>query len=124
MKTDFKPTHPNSRNKMAAISQTVNEKFCILIKISLKFVTKGPIANNPALVFNGVGPNRQQAIISTHADPINWRIYAAIGGNELKQRFMLNVTSYLWSSFNACLAKMPLELWPGWVYGCHFFVLV
>ena len=25
-------------------------KFCILIKISLKFVPKGPIDNNPALV--------------------------------------------------------------------------
>ena len=28
----------------------LNEKFCILIKISLKFVPKGPIDNNPALV--------------------------------------------------------------------------
>ena len=28
----------------------VNEKFCILIKISLKYVPKGPIDNNPALV--------------------------------------------------------------------------
>ena len=26
----------------------VNEKFCILIKISLKFVPKGPNDNNPA----------------------------------------------------------------------------
>ena len=28
----------------------LNETFCILIKISLKFVLKGPIDNNPALV--------------------------------------------------------------------------
>ena len=28
----------------------VNEKFCILIKISLKFVPMGPIDNNQALV--------------------------------------------------------------------------
>ena len=28
----------------------MNEKFCILIKISLKFVPKGPTDNNPALV--------------------------------------------------------------------------
>ena len=28
----------------------VKEKFCILIKISLKFVLNGPIENNPALV--------------------------------------------------------------------------
>ena len=27
----------------------MNEKFCILIKISLKFSPKGPIDNNPAL---------------------------------------------------------------------------
>ena len=42
-------------DKMAAVSQTmfsyvffVNENFCILIKISLKFVPKGPNDNNPA----------------------------------------------------------------------------
>ena len=29
----------------------VNEKVCILIKISLNFVPKGPIDNNPALVY-------------------------------------------------------------------------
>ena len=40
---------------MAVISQTMfsdavfNEKFCILIKISLEFVLKGPIDDNPAL---------------------------------------------------------------------------
>ena len=28
----------------------MNKKFCILIKISLKFVPKGPIDNTPALV--------------------------------------------------------------------------
>ena len=28
----------------------LNENRCILIKISLKFVPKGPIDNNPALV--------------------------------------------------------------------------
>ena len=28
----------------------MNEKFCILIKISPKIVPKGPIENNPALV--------------------------------------------------------------------------
>ena len=44
-------------DEMAAFSQTifsnaffVNEKFRILIKLSLKFVPKGPIESNPALV--------------------------------------------------------------------------
>ena len=43
-----------------------NEKYCILIKMSLKFVPKGPIDNDPALLFgldNGLAPNRRQAII-------------------------------------------------------------
>ena len=42
---------------MAAISQSMfsnafffNEKFSILIQVSLKFVPKSPIDNNPALV--------------------------------------------------------------------------
>ena len=29
----------------------MNEKFCIWIKFSLKFVPKGPISNNPSLVY-------------------------------------------------------------------------
>ena len=43
-------------DKMAAISQTifrctfVNGKFCISIKISLEFISSGPIDNNQALV--------------------------------------------------------------------------
>ena len=30
-------------------------------------------------------PNRQQAIIWTNADPVDWRIYAALGGDESVQ---------------------------------------
>ena len=44
-------------HKMAAFLQKIfadaffmNEKFCVLIKISLKIVPNGPIDNNPALV--------------------------------------------------------------------------
>ena len=32
---------------------------------------------------NGFAPNRRQAIIWRKADPIQWRIYAALGGDEL-----------------------------------------
>ena len=32
---------------------------------------------------NGLAPNRRQAIIWTNADPIHWRIYAVLGGDEL-----------------------------------------
>ena len=64
----------------------MNEKFCILIKISLKFVPKGPIHNNPAFgLDNGMAPNRHQAFIWTNADPVHWRIYEALGGDELTE---------------------------------------
>ena len=46
------PAGQNSRHFADAvfICIFVNEKFCILILISLKFVLEGPIVNNPALV--------------------------------------------------------------------------
>ena len=31
---------------------------------------------------NGLAPNRRQAIIWTNADPIHWRIYAALGEGD------------------------------------------
>ena len=61
---------------MAAISQMIYldafswmKPFSILIKISLNFVPNGL--------------NRRQANIWINADPIYWRIYAALGGDEL-----------------------------------------
>ena len=55
-------------------------KICVLIKISLMFVPKGPIDNNPALVrIMACHKKIQQAIIWTNADPIPWRVYAAQG---------------------------------------------
>ena len=32
---------------------------------------------------NGLVPNRRQAIIWTNANSIQWRIYAALGGDDL-----------------------------------------
>ena len=50
----------------------MNEKFCILIKISLRFAPKDPIGNKPSIgLDNGLAPNRRQAIIWTNADPID-----------------------------------------------------
>ena len=55
----------------------LNEKFCNFIKISLQFVPKGPVDNNPALVYIMTWHQKddRQAIIWTNADPIHWRIY-------------------------------------------------
>ena len=67
----------------------VNEKFCILLKISVKFVPKGPIGLD-----NGLVPNRHQAIIWTNADVyIHWCIYAALGWDELT-KIMVYINRY------------------------------
>ena len=64
----------------------MSEKFSNLTKISLKFVPKGPIDNNPTIgLDNGLAPNRRQAITWTNGDPIRRRIYAALGGDVLSQ---------------------------------------
>ena len=52
----------------------LNENIWFSINISLNFVPKDQINT------------RRQAIIWTDADPIHWRIYAALGGDELKLR--------------------------------------
>ena len=55
----------------------MNEKFCILIEIVLKFVPKAPIDNKPALVLMMAW--HRIGIIWTNADTIHWRIYVALG---------------------------------------------
>ena len=63
----------------------VDEKFCILINISLKFVPKGPMKNIPALVqiiaWRRIG---DKPLSKPNADPLHWRIYAALGGDYNK----------------------------------------
>ena len=55
----------------------LNEHFCIPVKISLKFVPKGLIDNNPSLVQI---MTRRQEIIWTNADLIHWCIYTGHWG--------------------------------------------
>ena len=57
----------------------VNEKFCISLRISLKFLPKGPIDKVSIGSGNSLVPNWQQAITWTIADPVQWQIYAAPG---------------------------------------------
>ena len=44
---------------------------------------------------NGLAPNRRQAIIWTNAGLIHWRIYAALGGDELR---IMGLTPSCWAS--------------------------
>ena len=64
----------------------MNEKLSILIEISLKFVPKRPIDNNPALVpimawrQKGDKPFSEAML---NRSTIHGRIYVALGGDEL-----------------------------------------
>ena len=62
----------------------MNEKFCILVRISLKFVPKGPIDNNPVLVHIIAWP---QIGAKPLPEPmLTWLTdtYTGLGGDELK----------------------------------------
>ena len=50
-----------------------------------RFVPKGPIDNKPALV--------RLWLIWSNADPVHWRVYTALGGNELNIISALNYAS-------------------------------
>ena len=56
----------------------INEKFCISIQISLKFVPRGPVDNRPALV--------QVMAWRQTGDQIHWCLYAALGGVNKPQQ--------------------------------------
>ena len=61
----------------------MNDNFCILNKVSLRFVHRVQLTITWYWFRYWLGPNRWQAIIWTNADPIQWCIYAALGGDEL-----------------------------------------
>ena len=72
---------------MAAISQTIfpdafsrMKSFKFWLKIHWSLFLKVQLTITNIGLDNGLGPNRRQAIIWTNADQINWRTYAALGG--------------------------------------------
>ena len=61
-----------------------DENVWVLIKISLKCCSYGSSYQYSSIASdNGLAPNRRQAIIWTKGDPVQWRIYASPGHNEL-----------------------------------------
>ena len=63
-------------------------------------IPDGPIDNDarPCIgLDNGLAPNRRQAIIWINADLIHWRIYAALGGDELTMMVHNNISFALLS---------------------------
>ena len=77
---------------MTAISQTIlsntfvlSERFCILIRISMKFVPKGTNSDKWVLVQVMAWWRLGRLVITwINAAPIHWLIYAALVGDELR----------------------------------------
>ena len=60
---------------------------------------------------NGFAPNRRQAITCTNDGPLHWRIYAALGGNELNEvNQWFGVVRY--SRFESLQFHRPLSFTP------------
>ena len=57
------------------------------LKFSLNFCSYVSNWQYPSMgLDNGLVPNKRQAIVWANADPIHWRIYAAIGGDVLRHK--------------------------------------
>ena len=85
-----------SRDKMAAISQTIfsdafswMKSFIFWLKFHWTLFLRVLLTITQQLFRfgsdNGLSPNRRQAIIWTNFYPIHWRIYAALGGDETRE---------------------------------------
>ena len=81
MAEEYRLTHL-SLDKMAAISQKTLSKAFLWMR-SFAFWLSGQLTKPSKSLNNGLAPKRRQAIIWSNADPIHWRKYAALGGNEL-----------------------------------------
>ena len=53
------------------------------LKFDWNLLPRVPLTINQHCLGNGLAPNRRQAITWTNDDPVYWRIYAALGGEEL-----------------------------------------
>ena len=81
---DISRSRQNGRDSARHILKRIflNENYCILIQISLKFVLKGQIENNPSIGWDGWTPNRPKAI-ACNGSLIYWRICASFDLDEL-----------------------------------------
>ena len=78
-------------DKMAAISQTMflnafswMKSFVLRFEFHWGLFLRAQLAMVSIGSGNGLVPNRRQAITWTNVEPVHWRIYAALGGDEFK----------------------------------------
>ena len=72
------------------------KSFVFWLKFHWSLFLPVPLTITSTGLDNGLAPNRRQAIIWANADPIHWRIYAALGGDELKKDWLLKGNRPTW----------------------------
>ena len=77
-------------DKMATISQTIfwdayscMKSFVLWLKFNWSLLLRVQLTITHHWFYNGLPPNRQQAIVWTNGDLIHWCIYVALGRDEL-----------------------------------------
>ena len=83
---------PLPQDKITAISQTTFqmhflECFVFWFKFHWRLFLRVQLTITQHCLDNGLAPNRRQAIIWTNAHPINWRLYMALGGDEINNQY-------------------------------------
>ena len=92
-------------DKMTAISQTIfscafswMKSFVLRLKFHWHLFLRVQLIITSIGSDNGLAPDRWHDIIWTNAYQIHWRLYAALGGNELRQltHWGLNKMAAIW----------------------------
>ena len=99
----------------------INEKFCVLMWIWLKFVPKPPIDSKIGSG-NGVMLNRRQTITWSNTTPVHWCIYSAPGGDELLKYCMWKMAAYVSFYFHLISVWYPLLRTHQYRNGLHMCV--
>ena len=82
----------------------MNENFCAWFEFFSQVCSSGPNWQWSSIgSSNGLVPNRWQAITWTNGYPVHWRIYVALGGDELI--LMLACKFYTWVTFDQSILQ-------------------
>ena len=97
----------------------MNEKFCIFSFTEAR--SEWSNWQQPRIgLDNDLAPNERKAIIWTNADPIHWRIYAALRGDELSHWNPVNLTNKVAADALApCIARLAVAMvltYVGYIY--------
>ena len=101
----------------------LNENWCILIQMSLKFVPKGSVDNKPAFGSgNGLSPVRCQAIAWTNDGSFHWCHMASRGHKELNVHVRSHMINFTVGSCWRVSHSVCFTLYSVFLYSIHQLV--